>query len=145
MCHQPKSYCNAMCRHSLRQRFESFTLRLFALLLPRTFGAAATVPVSSLPTDGKPDKRNWHLRSLKDRQFHSPPAMSGVDNDGPVHAGLHRANAEMLCRVRPSGVVMSGCSDGVLWPSPVFQDAGRRRGVSESPFACSMNVFCASC
>src|SRR5437870_9402254 len=69
MCHQPKSYCNAMCRHSLRQRFESFTLRLFALLLPRTFEAAATVPVSSLPTDGKPDKRNWHLRSLKDRQL----------------------------------------------------------------------------
>ena len=60
----------------------------------RSFGAIAIVRARFLPSGGKLGRRNWRLRSLKDRQFHSTPEMSGAGSDGPVHDGLHPTNVE---------------------------------------------------
>lgn len=59
-----------------------------------TFGERASAQVMYLPSAGKRGRRNWHLRSLRDKPFHSTLGMSGVGSDGLGHAARHPANAE---------------------------------------------------
>src|SRR5205807_10660352 len=59
-----------------------------------SFEALAIARVKSLPSGGKLGRRNWRLRSPRDRQFHSAPGTSGEGNAGPTHDVLLPANAE---------------------------------------------------
>jgi len=73
-----------------------FTLRLRVIVswTASFFGEAAIVLVSFLPNGGKPGRRNWRLRSLRDRQSRSTPEMSGAGSDEPIHDAPRPTNAE---------------------------------------------------
>ncbi len=59
-----------------------------------SFEVPAIARVKSLPSDGKLGRRNWHLRSPRDRQFHSAPGTSGEGNAEPTHDVVLRHNSK---------------------------------------------------
>ena len=63
-------------------------------LASRRSDGVATVRASSPPSDERPGRRNWRLRSLANRQFHSVPEMSGAGSDGLIHGALRPVTAE---------------------------------------------------
>ena len=83
-------------RRFWRACLRRITLRQLALVssAETSFEALAIARVKSLPSGGKLGRRNWRLRSPRDRQFHSAPATSGEGNAGPTHDVLLPANAE---------------------------------------------------
>src|SRR6267143_6387735 len=118
--------------------FSDFTLRLrsaLSLHLPNCalgyFGASAIVRVKSLPTGGKPGRRNWRPRSLRDMPFHSTHATSGAGSDGPIHDGPLQANAEMICPALSVAAAMFECSCVTLLRDRLCLDAAPQVVVSE--------------
>src|ERR1700739_2552521 len=59
-----------------------------------SFASCAIARAKSLPSGGKLGRRNWRLRSPRDRQFHLAPGTSGEGNAEPTHDALLPANAE---------------------------------------------------
>src|SRR5438270_5788599 len=59
-----------------------------------SFGVPAIGWVRSLPSGGKPGRRNWHLRSPRGRPFHLALQMNSAGNGGPTRDALSPANTE---------------------------------------------------
>src|SRR3989442_15144749 len=118
--------------------FSDFTLRLrsaLSLHLPKValgyFGASAIVRVKSPPTGGKPGRRNWRPRSLRDKPFRLTPETSGAGSDGPIHDGPLPANAEMICPVLSVAAAMFECSCVALLRDRLCLDAAPQVAASE--------------
>src|SRR6267143_4391829 len=95
------------------------------------FGASATVRAKSLPTGGKPGRRNWRPRSLRDMPFRSTPETSGAGSDVPIHDGPLPASAEMICPALSVAAAMFECSCVALLRDRLCLDAAPQVAASE--------------
>src|SRR5260370_10199980 len=95
------------------------------------FGASAIVRVKSLPTGGKPGRRNWRPRTLRDMPFRSTPETSEAGRDAPIHDVTLPPNAEMICPVLSVAAAMFECSCVALLRDRLSLDAAPQVAASE--------------